>query len=92
MKEKLGGMALVQGNVSELFLEYYLSENDTHNYAVKIEKKEMKNGNFVLREDYTSEYMIDGEDTANKVLELLVKNSVTPTTADCVLEDLGYFD
>jgi len=25
-------------------------------------------------------------------LEMLMKNKVTPTTADCVLHDLGYFE
>ena len=92
MEKKLGGTALVQNNASEFFLEYYLTENDTHNYAVQIEKKEESESGLVLREDYTSKYIIDGEDNANELLKLLVKNSVTPATAESVLQDLGYFE
>lgn len=91
MEEKLGGTALVQNAASEFLLEYYLLEDMHKNYGVKIEKKENVAGTLVLKEDYTSEYAIKDEDKANNILELLMKNKVTPTTADSVLHDLGYF-
>ena len=92
MGEKLGGTAVVNNAISEFLLEYYLVEDNCQNYGVKIEKKEKRAGNLILREDYTSEYTIDDEGKANEVLDLFVKNKVTPITADCVLHDLGYFE
>jgi len=91
MEEKLGGTAVVHNTASEFLLEYYLVEDSDQNYGVKIEKKENMAGNLILREDYTSGYAISDENKANAVLDLLVKNRVTPTTADCILHDLGYF-
>ena len=91
MMEKLGGSSVVQNTASEFLLEYYLMEDQERNYGVKIEKTEKMSGNLVLREDYVSGYGIDDEAEANDVLKLLIKNQVTPTTADCVLHDLGYF-
>ena len=92
MEEKLEGTAVVQSAASKFLLEYYLVEDSNQNYGVKIEKKENLAGHMVLREDYTSNYASCDEDTASAVLELLIKNKVTPTTADCVLHDLGYFE
>jgi len=92
MEEKLGGTAAIRNIGSEFLIEYYLVEDSDRNYGVKIEKKEKREGNLILREDYTSEYTIDDEDKANAVLDLLVKNKVTPMTAEWVLHDLGYFD
>ena len=92
MEVKLGGTATVHNDASEFFLEYYLLEDKERNYGVKIEKKEKRAGQMVLCEDYVSEYTISDEDSANSVLELLAKNMVTPTTADSILQDLGYFE
>ena len=92
MEEKLGGTAVLGNLGSEFLLEYYLMSDNNQNYGVKIEKKEKYAGNMVLREDYTSKYTIDSEDKANSVLELLLKNKVTPITAGNVLHDLGYFE
>ena len=92
MMERLGGSSVIQNTASEFLLEYYLLEDQERNYGVKIEKTERMDENLVLREDYVSGYGIEDEDKANDVLRLLIKNQVTPTTADCVLHDLGYFE
>ena len=92
MELKLGGTAKIKNISSDFLLEYYLVEDKEKNYGFKIDKKESKDGKLVLREEYVSEYITDDETKANNVLNLLVKNVVTPTTADCVLHDLGYFD
>ena len=92
MEIKLGGTATVQNISSDFFLEYYLVEDREKNFGFKIDKKENRDGKMVLCEEYVSEYITDDEDKANDVLSLLAKNMVTPTTADSVLEDLGYFD
>lgn len=92
MELKLGGTAEIKNISSDFLLEYYLVEDKEKNYGFKIDKKESKDGKLVLREEYVSEYITDDETKANNVLNLLVKNVVTPTTADCVLHDLGYFD
>ena len=92
MEERLEEMISVHNISSEFLLYYYLLEDTEKNYGVKIEKKEKRAGALVLCEDYNSGYTIENEDTANDVLELLAKNMVTPATADCVLEDLGYFE
>ena len=92
MSVKLGGTAAVQNATSEFLLEYYLMEDQAQNYGVKIKKKEKKAGDIVLCEDYVSDYTITDKGSANAVLELLVKNTVTPTTAGAVLQDLGYFE
>jgi len=91
MEEKLGGTALVENSSSEFLLEYYLLEDADKNYGIKIEKKEKEVCGLVLKENYISEYVIEDEDKANNILELLMKNKVTPTTADYILHDLGYF-
>lgn len=92
MELKLGGTAEIKNISSDFLLEYYLVEDKEKNYGFKIDKKESKDGKLVLCEEYVSEYITDDETKANNVLNLLVKNVVTPTTADCVLHDLGYFD
>jgi len=92
MKEIFSGKAMVQSDISEFLLEYYLIEDNNKNYGIRIEKTEKMGNKLVLKEDYTSEYGIDSEANANAVLEMLMKNKVTPTTADCVLHDLGYFE
>ena len=92
MGEKLGGTAVIRNTSTEFLLEYYLVGGKEKNYGVKIEKKEKNKGEFVLSEKYTSQYIIGDKDSASKVLDILVKNSVTPTTVDCVLHDLGYFE
>ena len=92
MEIKLGGTVAVQNVSSDFLLEYYLVEDKEKNYGFKIDKKESRSGKLVLCEEYVSEYVTDDEDKANDVLGILAKNMVTPTTADCVLHDLGYFD
>ena len=92
MEIKLSGTVAVQNAYSEFLLEYYLVEDKDKNYGFKIDKKENKRGNLVLCEEYVSEYTTYDKDKANSVLELLARNIVTPTTADCVLQDLEYFE
>lgn len=92
MEIKLEGTVAVQNVSSDFLLEYYLVEDREKNYGFKIDKKENRAGKLVVCEEYVSEYVTDDEDTASDVLSLLAKNMVTPTTADCVLHDLGYFE
>ena len=90
MEEKLNVSAIIQSSTSEFFLEYYLMKNTESNYGFKIEKKEKKAGTFILCEDYTSNYTFCNKEEATAVIEKLAKNVVTPTTANCILHDLGY--
>ena len=76
----------------ELILDYYIVENSEENFGLKIEKKEKKAGKFVVCEEYTSDYVIDDFEEANKVLNMFIQNTVTPTTAESILEDMGYFN
>lgn len=92
MEVKLGGTVKIKEASSDFLLEYYLVEDKYKNYGLKIDKKENINGKLMLCEEYVSEYITDDEDRANYILSVLAKNMVTPTTADDVLEDLGYFD
>lgn len=92
MELKLEETVAVQNVGSEFTLEYYLVEDKEENFGFKIDKKEGKTGNLVLCEEYVSEYVTDDLEEANKVIEVLAKNAVTPTTADCILQDLGYFN
>ncbi len=90
MEEKLGGTAVVQNDASEFLLEYYVMEDREKKYGIKIEKKEKKPNGLVLCEDYTSEYIIKSKSRANDILEILMRNKVTPITAESVLNDLKY--
>lgn len=75
-------------NSSKALLEYYLVENDEDKYGIKISKK--IDGVLKLAEQRTLEYIVDEEVEADKVIKLLAKNTVTPTTVENVLHDLGY--
>lgn len=76
----------------ELLLDYYIVENNEENFGLKIEKKEKRAGKFVVCEEYTSDYIIDDFGEASKVLNMFIQNTVTPTTAENILEDMGYFN
>ena len=76
----------------EVLLDYYIVENNEENFGLKIEKKEKKAGKFVVCEEYTSDYIIDDFEEASKVLNTFIQNTVTPTTAESILEDMGYFN
>ncbi len=89
MELKLSGTATVQNVTSEFILEYYLIEDYEENFGFKIDKKERKSGEFVLCEEYVSEYTTSDIEEANRILDVLTKNVVTPTTADNVLQDMG---
>lgn len=91
MEFRLEGNAVIKNNDSEFLLEYYLIEDSEKNYGVKIDKKEKTSKGLVLCEEYVSNYTTDNEKEASSILQLLAKNIVTPTTADNVLQDLGYF-
>lgn len=75
-------------NSSKALLEYYLVENGEDKYGIKISKK--TDGVLKLSEQRTLEYIVDEEVEADKVIKLLAKNTVTPTTVENVLHDLGY--
>lgn len=75
-------------NSSKALLEYYLVENGEDKYGIKISKK--ADGVLKLSEQRTLEYIVDEEVEADKVIKLLAKNTVTPTTVENVLHDLGY--
>ena len=76
----------------ELLLDYYIVENSEENFGLKIEKKEKKDGKLVVCEEYVSDYIIDDFEEASKVLNIFIQNTVTPTTAESILEDMGYFN
>jgi len=75
-------------NSSKALLEYYLVENGEDKYGIKISKK--TDGVLKLSEQRTLEYIVDEEVEADEVIKLLAKNTVTPTTVENVLHDLGY--
>ncbi len=75
-------------NSSKALLEYYLVENGEDKYGIKISKK--TDGVLKLSEQRTLEYIVDEEVEADKVIKLLAKNTVIPTTVENVLHDLGY--
>lgn len=74
--------------LSNALLEYYLVENDGDRFGIKVSKK--TDGVLKVLEQRTLEYIVDGEDEADKVIKLLAKNTVTPLTVESVLHDLGY--
>lgn len=90
MEKKLGGTVAIQNEKSEFFFEYYLTKDREENYGLKIDKKERKSGELILCEEYVSKYTTDDVLKANNILNLLVKNKVTPITVDNILHDLGY--
>lgn len=87
--EKLDVTAMMKNFDSEFFLEYYLLEREDLNYSFKIKKFENKPEKMKLCEDYTSNYKICDENKAHEILKTFARNTVTPTTADYILHDLG---
>lgn len=83
-KSKIRGMITL--------LEYYLLKKDSinPNYGLKIIKKEKtRQGEVRCMEEYVSEYISEYEEDVNGIIKILANNTVTPVTAESVLEDLG---
>ena len=89
--KKLRGIAKIEDKKKEVLLEYYVTKSRDDFYGFEIEESILdENGDFKICESYFSEYTGDNLDSVSDVLDVFIKNAVTPVTADNVLQDLGY--
>lgn len=74
---------------NEIELEYYQIKNVIENkpYGIQIIKRNMKN-NILNTEEKIVKNICDEEIKNIKVLEILIKNKVTPISVDDIIEDL----
>lgn len=76
-------------------LEYYKTKRanklneEKEVYGVEIVKNEY-NGKEILTERNSLEYLTDNENTANKIIEILKDNTVTPISLNDVINDMFY--
>jgi len=74
-----------------VIIDYYiLEEEEEKNYGLKVIKKEYSGtGKTIHEEAYTANEVSDSEEKANKIIELLARNKVTPIAVENVLEDIA---
>lgn len=74
-----------------VIIDYYiLEEEEEKNYGLKVIKKEYsETGKTIHEEAYTANEVSDSEEQANKIIELLARNKVTPIAVGNVLEDIA---
>ena len=90
--KNLRGIAKISDNEKEFLLEYYVVKSKKTNiYTLEIDKS-LKNslGELNVCEKYVSTYGSYNCKEMNDVADLLIKNSVTPITADSILQDIKY--
>jgi len=72
-----------------VIIDYYILEEEEQNYGLKVIKKEYSGtGKTIHEEAYTANEVSDSEEKANKIIELLARNKVTPIAVGNVLEDI----
>lgn len=72
-------------------VEYYLTNEGNNKFGFKVSKKtNISEGQITCCEEHTLEYTVGERTTADRLIELLSKNTVTPVTVENVLHDLGY--
>lgn len=88
--KKLRGIAKITDWEKEVLLEYYMTKNnDSYGFEIDESMKE-KDDELRLCESYVSDYYVDSQDEASDILDIFIRNSVTPITVDSVLEDMKY--
>ena len=73
-----------------VIIDYYILEEEEKNYGLKVIKKEYSGtGKTIHEEAYIANEVSDSEEQANKIIELLARNKVTPVAVENVLEDIA---
>lgn len=98
MKTFYGGTFISKNKLEEakiynpIKLEYYKIKEDDElkeKYGIEIIKTEYQNST-IKTENIVLEEITEDENVANKVLDLMKRNEVTPISARDVLEDIFY--
>ena len=85
---KTAEINLNNGQKKQCVIEYYLL-NKEKNYGLKVVKKErLKDGSIKYIESFFKDDISSEEKKANKLINLLARNRVTPISAGNVLEDM----
>lgn len=88
--KKLRGIAKIMDWEKEVLLEYYMTKNNNF-YGFEIdESMKVENDELKLCETYVSNYNVENQEEANNILDVFIRNSVTPVTAESVLQDMKY--
>lgn len=85
---KTAELNINNGQKKQCVIEYYLL-NKEKNYGLKVVKKErLKDGSIKYIESYFKNNVSSEEDKADRLINLLARNRVTPVSVGNVLEDM----